>query len=187
MAMEYAIWVYNCIPWSPGLSPYEIWTGVQSNHEELKQAFVFGCPVYVLDPKLQDGHKIPKRNPWAWVGMFVGFSSQHFSLVPLVLYLKTGNISPQYHVIFDDKFPTVASVAIQYQPINIIWHKLYQQDLEYYLDIEFDEHGNDIAPKPTLEDEWLEPGGNEHGMHNTISNGWYGLWPRWKAWIRCQW
>ena len=42
--------------------------------------------------------------------MFVGFSEVHSSLVPLVLNVRTGKISPQYHVIFEDKFETVHSL-----------------------------------------------------------------------------
>ena len=156
MALEYAIWVYNRLPSMSGFTPDEIWTGVRSDHEELQRAHVFGCPVYVLDPKLQDGHKIPKWNPRSRVGMFVGFSNQHSSLVPLVLNLKTGKISPQYHIIFDDKFQTVASPAIRSRPIDDIWHQLYQRESEYYLDIELDENGRNTAPTPDLHDDWLD-------------------------------
>jgi hypothetical protein len=62
LAMNYAIWVYNRLP-SPmlgGLSPNEVWSGNRSNHDELRRAHVFGCPVYVLDPRLADGDKVPK-------------------------------------------------------------------------------------------------------------------------------
>jgi hypothetical protein len=42
--------------------------------------------------------------------MFVGFSHVHSSLVPLVMNVSTGKISPQYHVVFDDRFSTVNSL-----------------------------------------------------------------------------
>ena len=41
------------------------------------------------------------------VGVFLGFSSLHSSQVPLVMNMESGKISPQFHVIFDDKFETV--------------------------------------------------------------------------------
>jgi hypothetical protein len=63
--------------------------------------------VYVLDASLQDGKKIPKWNLCAHLGLFLGFSKLHSSLVPLVLNVAIGHISPQYHVIFDNKFETV--------------------------------------------------------------------------------
>jgi hypothetical protein len=65
-----------------------------------KGVHVFGCPVYVLDAALQDGHKIPKWSPRACLSLFLGFSDLHSSQVPLVLNVQTGKISPQYHVIF---------------------------------------------------------------------------------------
>jgi hypothetical protein len=67
--------------------------------------------VYVLDPALQDGKKIPKWNPRARLGLFLGFLEWHSSQVPLILNVTTGKISPQYHVIFDDKFEIVHSLS----------------------------------------------------------------------------
>ncbi len=59
---------------------------------------------------MQDGHKIPKWDTRARRGMFVGSSKDHSLLVPLVLNIVTGKISLQFHIIFDDKFQTVASL-----------------------------------------------------------------------------
>jgi hypothetical protein len=110
--MNYAVWVYNRLPKRSlgGLSPNEFWSGSRSDHSDLKRTHVFGCPVYVLDPDLQDGKRIPKWSSRARKGMFVGFSSEHSSLCPLILNLETGYISPQYHVVFDDKFTSVVSL-----------------------------------------------------------------------------
>eukprot|EP00804_Cyclotella_cryptica_P019457 CCRYP_006639-RB/>CCRYP_006639-RB protein AED:0.37 eAED:0.37 QI:0/0/0/1/0/0/2/0/99 len=55
------------------------------------------------------GKKIPKGDSRARQGIFVGFSPNHSSLVPLVLNPRTQHISPQFHVIFDDVFSTVPS------------------------------------------------------------------------------
>ena len=91
-----------------GISPNEIWSSVRGDSgTQLSRTHVFGCPVYVLDAALQDGKKIPKWNPRARLGLFLGFSDVHSSQVPLVLNTETGKISPQFHVIFDDKFATV--------------------------------------------------------------------------------
>jgi hypothetical protein len=79
--------------------------------EEFSRAHVFGCPIYVLDTALQDGHKISKWSPRACLGLFLGFSDLHSSQVPLVMNVQTGKISPQYHVIFDNKFETVNSLS----------------------------------------------------------------------------
>ena len=85
---------------------------------------MFGRPVYVLEPSFQDGKKIPKWHSRVRQGMFVGFSPLHSSLVLLVLNCTTGKISPQYHVIFDDKFETVASLAVSEAALDDNWHGL---------------------------------------------------------------
>ena len=71
--------------------------------------------MYVLEPALQDGKKIPKWQPRARLGIFMGFLQVHSSLVPLVLNVSTGKISPQYqyHVVFDDEFSTVNSLPTE--------------------------------------------------------------------------
>ena len=64
----------------------------------------------MLDPVLQASKKIPRWKPRSRKGVFVGFSTNHSSDVPLILNLQTGSISPHYHVVFDDAFTTVSSV-----------------------------------------------------------------------------
>ena len=64
---------------------------------------VWGCPVYVLDPALQSGKKIPKWSKQARIAQIMGFLEQHSLLVPKVQNLETGHVSPQYHAVFDDK------------------------------------------------------------------------------------
>eukprot|EP00804_Cyclotella_cryptica_P006881 CCRYP_020804-RA/>CCRYP_020804-RA protein AED:0.48 eAED:0.37 QI:0/-1/0/1/-1/1/1/0/621 len=113
LAMDYAVWVYNRLPQhGAGLSPEELFSGIKFPRSGLPRAHVFGSPVYVLDPRLQDGKKIPKWDSRARQGIFVGFSTRHSSLVPLILNPRTQHISPQYHVIFDDAFTTVPSPYI---------------------------------------------------------------------------
>jgi hypothetical protein len=70
---------------------------------------VWGCPVYVLDPKIQQGQKLPRWAPKSKRGMFLGLSQQHASEVPLVLNIVTGSITTQLYVLFDDLFTTVTS------------------------------------------------------------------------------
>ena len=152
-AMNYAIWVYNRLPSSMlgGLSPNEVWSSNRSSHEELRRAHVFGCPVYVLDPKLADGDKVPKWNHRARMGMFLGFSHEHSSLVPLVLNLRTGHISPQYHVIFDDNFETVPSLNSSSTDIDDKFASLFDSAKDFYLDQIAED---DDVPLPSLSPEW---------------------------------
>eukprot|EP00804_Cyclotella_cryptica_P017792 CCRYP_001210-RA/>CCRYP_001210-RA protein AED:0.65 eAED:0.36 QI:0/-1/0/1/-1/1/1/0/317 len=149
-AMSYAIWVHNRLPpHGYGLSPLELWSKVKSSHSDISRAHVFGCPVYVLDPALQDGKKIPKWNSRARQGIFVGFSSEHSSLVPLVFNPRSQRVSPQYHVIFDDGFSTVPSLH-SIEERDRRFEELFQTSRESFLDPSgADKHG------PPLDDDWL--------------------------------
>ena len=155
MAISYAVWVFNRLPQvDTGVTPNEIWSESRSSHEDFRRAHVFGCPVYVLDPKLQDGHKIPKWDPRARLGMFLGYSDVHSSLVPLVLNVRTGKISPQYHVIFDDEFATVHST--NEIPFGKQWTQILKLTKELYLDVEYTSGGKiDNSFYPPLDDEWI--------------------------------
>jgi hypothetical protein len=76
LAVDYAVWVFNCLPSvDVGLSPNTLWSQAKCSHKDFNCARVFECPIYILDPKMQDGHKILKWDPQACLGMFVGFSS----------------------------------------------------------------------------------------------------------------
>ncbi len=108
--------------------------------KKINRAHVFGCPVYVLDAALQDGHKIPKWPPRARLGIFLGFSTLHSLLVPLVMSVVTGKISPQFHVIFDDKFETLVS-ANSTMPMNEQWRNIFRLGCECYGDVDYDATG----------------------------------------------
>ena len=75
-----------------GLSPEEIFYSVISDYQNLRDAKVFGCPAYVLKPKLQDGQKIPKWDPWSKLGQFLGRLDVHAGSVGLIRNLRTGKI-----------------------------------------------------------------------------------------------
>ena len=107
-AMDHAVWVWNRLPKKEnGLIPQELFSKVKSTHHDLKRTHVWGCPTYVLDPRLQDGHKIPKWEPRARRGQFLGFSKRHSSTVGLIRNITTGSVTPQYHVVYDDLFQTL--------------------------------------------------------------------------------
>ena len=77
---------------------------------DIKQRHVWGCPVFVLDHRLQNVQKIPKWDERVRVGAYMGRSPNHAGNVALVLNLSTGHVSPQYHIVFDDKFKTVEAL-----------------------------------------------------------------------------
>ena len=71
-----------------------------------------GCPVYVLEPRLTSaGGKIPKWRPRSRRAQYVGVSPVHAENVALVRNLRTGYLSPQFHVVFDDQFETIYADA----------------------------------------------------------------------------
>ena len=67
-----------------------------------------GCPVFILDAPTQAGTiGTPKWSPKLHTSIYPGHSPCHAGSVALVLNLRTGLISPQYHVVFDNDFATV--------------------------------------------------------------------------------
>jgi hypothetical protein len=107
--VTYATHVYNTTP-KDGVCPAVILFGLAVAIHRLMDLHVCGCPVYVLDPKIQQGQKLPRWAPRSKKGMFLGLSQQHASEVPLVINLGTGSITTQFHVVFDDMFTTVPSI-----------------------------------------------------------------------------
>ena len=86
----------------------------------LKHFHTFGCPAYILDARLQDagGPGPPKWEPRSCLEIYVGHSPHHANSVALVLNPKTGLISPQFYVVFDDNFSTVSNLRAGTVPEN---------------------------------------------------------------------
>jgi hypothetical protein len=91
-----------------GTSPLERFSGdeVVAN---LKDCHIPLCPVYALNSALASGNFIPKWDNRCILGINLGPSPRHARDVSLVLNLKTGLSSPQFHVKHDELFETVAS------------------------------------------------------------------------------
>jgi hypothetical protein len=157
-AMEHAVFLWNNLPKEDGaLSPIEIFTGVKhDNYEHVARSHVWGCPVYVLDPKLQDGKKLPKWDPRARRGMYLGASTEHSSsTIARILNLRTGHVSPQFHLVFDDKFTTISNLENSglVDPAHFDadkWETLVETGYELSID---PEDGN----LPEIDDSWLSP------------------------------
>ena len=83
LAVKHSVWIYNRVPNArSGLTPLELVTKERSDYREiLRRCHVWGCPVYVLEAKLQNDQKLPKWNRRARLGQFVGFSDEHSSMV----------------------------------------------------------------------------------------------------------
>ena len=89
------------------LSPLQKYSKIDQPFR-IRHYHTFGCPVYILDSKLQaDGGKIPKWQPRSRLGVFLGRSPCPAGNVALVFNPRTLHVSPQFHVVFDDLFTTV--------------------------------------------------------------------------------
>ena len=133
-ALDYAAWIYNHIPRADKahMCPDELFSKTKLGCWALRRCRVFGCPSFVLDNRLQDGKKIPKWEPRARTGMFLGFSNEHSSTVGLILNLKTGAISPQFHIVYDELFTTVSTEFDIDLEEN--WIDLWKHSREFYLE-----------------------------------------------------
>ena len=59
MAMKHAQYILNHTPRMNNVCPLDIVLKTSVTRSALKNLHVWGCPVYILDPKLQDGQKFP--------------------------------------------------------------------------------------------------------------------------------
>ena len=89
------------------LSPLEKFSGVNVT-PKLRHFHAFGCPTYVLDNALQSSQGAPKLKQRARLGVYLGPSLSHTQSVALVLNPRTGHVSPQFHIKFDNFFEMVS-------------------------------------------------------------------------------
>ena len=99
-AIKLAIDVGNNCPDDSGITALERFSSTKG----VKQFHTFGSPCFILDPKLCQKKSIPKWTPQSRQAVYLGISPQHAGSVALVLNLKTGYISPQFHIVFDNDF-----------------------------------------------------------------------------------
>ena len=149
MAVTHAAYLYNHTPNEvTGIAPFEIFAQTTSDGQELRNSHPWGCPAYVLDPRLTSaGAKIPKWQPRSRRGQYVGVSPVHAENISVIRNLKTGYLSPQYHVIFDDWFKTVYASDETPPP------KWEDMCIMQRFETVFDEG---LEP-PSLAEEWLTP------------------------------
>ena len=103
-AMRHANDVANATPKKgEESSPLEKFYGVKVA-PKLRHFHSFG---YVLDNAIQSGQGAPKWKQRSRLGVYLGPSPNHARSVALVLNPRTGHVSPQFHIKFDDFFETV--------------------------------------------------------------------------------
>ena len=118
-ALDYAVFLWNKLPKHPkGNSLYELYYSVKSNYEDIRMAKVWGCPTYVLNPKLQDGKKLPCWEPQSKLGQFLGRSKVHAGTVRLIRNVVTEKVSSQFHLVYDENFTTMMMTMMLFQKIG---------------------------------------------------------------------
>ena len=174
MAMEHAAYLHNITPRSEwvtkvasdsdderetAITPMDIFTGSHESMRDrlplLRRQHVWGCPAYVLDPTLRDGGKLPKWQPRSRRGKYLGVSRRHASSVGQILNLKTGYISAQFHVVYDNFFETISAAYDEKTPP--CWGRLVANEKDNFvidLDLEGDAPVKEGRPLE-LANEWL--------------------------------
>ena len=149
MALKHAQHLVNHVPNHNNVCPMDLVLKTTVPRHALKNLHVWGCPAYVLDPKLQDSGHIPKFDPRSRRGIHLGWSPLHASTVPLILNLTTGSVSPQFHVVFDDWFSTVDSneMSTEDDIVGEQWNQLLSES-RFHVLFDEDDPGE-------LDDEWL--------------------------------
>ena len=146
-ALHHAVRLRNNLE-SEGASPIARFSGSHVvDNVFWKHQHTFGSPVFVLEAPLQGS--LGGKKKWedrSRVGVFLGHSSQHSQSVALVLNPRTGHVSPQFHVVFDDKFDTVK----QGTNIDSLWQS--KTNIEDALSDEW----NVEIPHPKLKSPWFE-------------------------------
>jgi len=131
-ALHHAVYLWNVLQNSvTKLSPLEyISQSHVQDYAHLQCLHVWVCPKFVLNPCSQDGNKLPNWSPHLRLGSFMGYSQVHYSIVRLVLYIQTGAVTPQYHLVHDDWFSTVSNMKSASLP-PALWQQLLSTGYEH--------------------------------------------------------
>eukprot|EP00957_Ditylum_brightwellii_P120639 9202816-Ditylum_brightwellii.AAC.1 len=95
LEFDYAVFLHNHLPKrSHRLAPIELFTQTTIPHSFFKGAHIWGCPVYVFQPTLRKGKKIPRWDLQRTHGQFLGFPAVHSAQVALVCHIHTNSATP---------------------------------------------------------------------------------------------
>ena len=104
-------------------SPQELFSSVNML-PKIKHFHTFACATCVLGNALQGQHYLPKWQECARLGVYLGPSPNHSWTVHLILNLRTGHVSPQYHVKHDDFFETITGKRSNFNSPEPTWKRL---------------------------------------------------------------
>ena len=104
-------------------SPQELFIGINIL-PKIKHFHTFACPTYILDNALQGQHYLAKWQKRSRLGVYLGPSPNHSRMVHLILNLRMGHVSPQYHVKHDDFFETITNKNSNFDLPEPTWKRL---------------------------------------------------------------
>ena len=143
MAVQHAVFLHSnhMSNQTTGLTPVNIFTKSRWQQHTFHDLYAWGCPVYVLEKTIGDGRKLPRWKPRSTRCVNMGLSSKHASTVPIILNPSTGYITPQFHIVFDDWFSTIASTVATLPDSNSpAWATLFgESSFQYSFDNDDDE------------------------------------------------
>ena len=139
--------------YTSNVAPADVFHGNIFPCHKLRTFNVWVCPVLVIDPKISNGQKLPIWKPKSRRGVFLGYSPNHSSDVPLFPNLTTGNIYPQYHMVFDYTLRTVQSIS-DYEYPPVLWNDAAIKIFTNQFLLEY-------VHSPVFHDEWLTPAEQE--------------------------
>ena len=150
LAVRHAVYIHNRIPSvKTGLSPMDLWSKTRFPMQKLLSLHVWGCPVYVLEKNLADGKSIGRWKAKSQRMVYMGYSDRHSSDVPLVLNPFTGSITPQWNVVIDDWFATVATSVDDLPDFNADkWSKTFGAHTYHFPEEPGEESDTDPHVKP---------------------------------------
>ncbi|KAI2511912.1 hypothetical protein MHU86_2428 [Fragilaria crotonensis] len=109
----------------------------------------------LFEKTIADGKKLPRWKPRSIRCVNMGLSKKHASTVPLVLNPETGYITPQYHIVFDDWFATVATNVDALPDFNTTrWARLFG-DSRYQFPFD-DDDDNDATEEARMDSQATE-------------------------------
>ena len=71
------------------------------------------------------------------LGIYLGHSPSHAGSIALILNLRTGHASPQFNVVFDDLFTTVAYMIMKKSKVPPNWTELVEKSSKQVTDKDY--------------------------------------------------
>jgi hypothetical protein len=76
-----------------------------------------------------------------------------------IRHLKTGYVSPQYHVVYNDLFQTVFSAGPNTELVDAMCEELFTTSCEVYATDKYNAEDNLVYRPPPLDEVWLDDEG----------------------------